>query len=103
SSCTAYNMLLSFPTRRPPGLGGVAYLILNLFAHVLGDLLGAKNAKFFERDPADPHFRPGDDFRIAVLAQHVSVDMMRIHAEVTRSEEHTSELQSRENLVCRLL
>src|SRR5690606_15541140 len=67
-------------------VGGVAYLILNLFAHVLGDLLGAENAKLFQRDSTDPHFRPGDDFRIAVLAQHVSVDMMRIHAEVTAEQ-----------------
>src|SRR5690606_41047799 len=33
---------------------------------------------------------------------HAGVALMGFHT-VTRSEEHTSELQSRENLVCRLL
>src|SRR5215475_15888337 len=33
----------------------------------------------------------------------VQVDVHQRHERVVRSEEHTSELQSRENLVCRLL
>src|SRR5690606_41719530 len=33
----------------------------------------------------------------------VDVEAARIHVVLIRSEEHTSELQSRENLVCRLL
>src|SRR5690606_40514104 len=36
-------------------------------------------------------------------AMELSDALMRHGVEVTRSEEHTSELQSRENLVCRLL
>src|SRR5690606_39379834 len=43
----------------------------------------AKRAASFARRPARCHAGPGEDHR--------------------RSEEHTSELQSRENLVCRLL
>src|SRR5690606_39868309 len=49
----------------------------------------------------------GDDERIARLADEV--EQARAHLEqlaergTERSEEHTSELQSRENLVCRLL
>src|SRR5690606_39510260 len=50
-------------------------------------------------------------FRIAVMSHHLGIAMNRISGtlpaklknEATRSEEHTSELQSRENLVCRLL
>src|SRR5690606_39801777 len=33
--------------------------------------------------------------------QHVGADLARLHQRVFRSEEHTSELQSRGNLVCR--
>src|SRR5207302_7922422 len=43
---------------------------------------GSKSQPFWRRDPADSN--PGE-------------------ARKARSEEHTSELQSRENLVCRLL
>src|SRR6266700_1296117 len=37
------------------------------------------------------------------LAQNAGVVRMRLRSHPVRSEEHTSELQSRENLVCRLL
>src|SRR5690606_40422269 len=42
---------------------------------------------------------------VQVVAQAEKVDEQQVPAEVRqlRSEEHTSELQSRENLVCRLL
>src|SRR5690606_40548514 len=39
-----------------------------------------------------------DDWRA-----HVPMSILRVHDIRVRSEEHTSELQSRENLVCRLL
>src|SRR5690606_39447986 len=42
----------------------------------------------------------GDDFYIELM-RHGQEDEDRVNQ--TRSEEHTSELQSRENLVCRLL
>src|SRR5690606_39971201 len=44
-------------------------------------------------------------FQLAAMdGSHLDVDQGRIpHHAVGRSEEHTSELQSRENLVCRLL
>src|SRR5690606_41603121 len=41
-------------------------------------------------------------FRHLVVGDQRGLDLGRTHA-VARSEEHTSELQSRENLVCRLL
>src|SRR5260370_4059492 len=37
------------------------------------------------------------------FGQHVGVSSGRVSREVVRSEEHTSELQSHLNLVCRLL
>src|SRR5690606_41606028 len=40
-----------------------------------------------------------DETRVAIVAPKFSGYVERLH----RSEEHTSELQSRENLVCRLL
>src|SRR5690606_41137241 len=51
-----------------------------------------------------------DGIGVAVGAFRIDVDQAHLHGRervfeiaVTRSEEHTSELQSRENLVCRLL
>src|SRR5690606_21828370 len=46
-----------------------------------------------------PGYAPGVDTIPAVLSPGEAV----LRPEVARSEEHTSELQSRENLVCRLL
>src|SRR5690606_41634124 len=56
-------------------------------------------------DAGDRHWRPhgpGNRHRTRTLAQH---DATRLEGPERhrRSEEHTSELQSRENLVCRLL
>src|SRR5690606_40398514 len=48
----------------------------------------------FASDPAT-HYAP--------LPQIVRDEQARANAAAARSEEHTSELQSRENLVCRLL
>src|SRR3712207_7799786 len=42
--------------------------------------------------------------RFLELAGHAAVEaLLRLHEDVARSEEHTSELQSRQYLVCRLL
>src|SRR3712207_7166100 len=41
--------------------------------------------------------------KAAKLCQECGLDMVQIHAAHGRSEEHTSELQSRQYLVCRLL
>src|SRR5207302_11237966 len=40
---------------------------------------------------------------VLVIGPSLSSDQQSVIAPVRRSEEHTSELQSRENLVCRLL
>src|SRR5690606_42000964 len=44
-----------------------------------------------------------EGLRYMIYYGHVSFDMKLTFVTETRSEEHTSELQSRENLVCRLL
>src|SRR5438270_10525166 len=43
---------------------------------------------------------PGGDFLAGTAARY---DVRMARAPITRSEEHTSELQSQSNLVCRLL
>src|SRR5690606_41894055 len=70
--------LHSFPTRRSSDLGGASFVDPEIVAT-------------FEACPPHTRFdqRPSPSSRSTFPA--------------TRSEEHTSELQSRENLVCRLL
>src|SRR5690606_41331497 len=48
---------------------------------------------------------PGQEQVIRALGRQTMLDNVRLYQSVQllRSEEHTSELQSRENLVCRLL
>src|SRR5690606_41640319 len=79
------RLLLSFPTRRSSDLDD--------FVH---DLVGAatdgKNA-VIAIQPLDHRF---------THVTHATKNLHRIVGN-TRSEEHTSELQSREKLVCRLL
>src|SRR5690606_40118577 len=64
-------------------------------------------AVVIERDVAREAFRKlTDHFHFAgenVLRADGGADNERVVGDVERSEEHTSELQSRENLVCRLL
>src|SRR2546429_2751019 len=45
----------------------------------------------------------GVDSKIMVLSAHISSDVRAAYERMDRSEEHTSELQSRLHLVCRLL
>src|SRR5690606_41581627 len=91
----------SFPTRRSSDLagGGVAAL-------EGGGVLGGRLPRGVQVEQVDEEVvrqRAGPGGEDAVLrllvvgAQHAQT------ADQDRSEEHTSELQSRENLVCRLL
>src|SRR3712207_7130021 len=45
----------------------------------------------------------GGDVEVVVLDEHDALGEALLPAELQRSEEHTSELQSRQYLVCRLL
>src|SRR3989449_8223986 len=47
--------------------------------------------------------RAGDGYALAREAAHSRHRILRAGGDATRSEEHTSELQSRLHLVCRLL
>src|SRR2546430_9613181 len=48
-------------------------------------------------------FRSGRHFTVREIAERMAEAVGKEHIEPTRSEEHTSELQSQSNLVCRLL
>src|SRR5436309_11380573 len=76
--------LHSFPTRRSSDL-----------------VLDRRPASASGNRQADPRLRdgPSGNGRLHAASRHVVVDPLV----GSRSEEHTSELQSRENLVCRLL
>src|SRR5690606_39496025 len=64
------------------------------FGRAAGGLAGSLHARLARREPVGPG-----------LTIHLTLDVgLRLAAPLAaRSEEHTSELQSRENLVCRLL
>src|SRR5690606_41975622 len=78
----------SFPTRRSSDLGLVGHLVQTRIRRQVQPVPAA--------EPKHPAAGPGD---LRQAARHADLGVpVR-----SRSEEHTSELQSRENLVCRLL
>src|SRR5690606_42079428 len=90
-----HRALPSFPTRRSSDLTGMRSG--ELAALTWGDLDGEhlrinKTLK-----------RVGGKFLVGVPKSAASNRVIRLSTDTLRSEEHTSELQSRENLVCRLL
>src|SRR5690606_41616441 len=103
SSCSHYRDLPPFPTRRSSDL--MRDSLYQAIAAILGEPAASHNAQACTpcsnalrtlhtldqtTRPTACHPRNSDDFRLNALEEH-------------RSEEPTSELQSRENLVCRLL
>src|SRR5690606_41582316 len=90
----AHRDLHSFPTRRSSDLGVAGGLIQPDAAGCEGgvELAGAKS---------HAHVAAAVGFVQSDSAKAVLVEELRYC--FIRSEEHTSELQSRENLVCRLL
>src|SRR5206468_8770795 len=99
-SALAPRPLPSFPTRRSSDLAFVQALnasitIWLLFSQSLGTFVLAKQAVSTTTTIA------------AIVASIVwfkrSMNHHGIHVQLPRSEEHTSELQSRSDLVCRLL
>src|SRR5690606_41339022 len=81
----AHPALPSFPTRRSSDLGRA--------------LAGQSRAALGDA-PEDEALGELRDGAVVLEVQRCGVERVRV---VARSEEHTSELQSRENLVCRLL
>src|SRR5690606_41845465 len=95
--------LHSFPTRRSSDLLNLSTLQSLYSARIIRAYLGASNHARFApgtgakaRDVAEPI--KGDSLSVDDIHRN---PLAPIH--FVRSEEHTSELQSRENLVCRLL
>src|SRR5690606_39959429 len=87
-SCySAVPALRSFPTRRSSDLRGGC--------GIGGFREEQTERRHVERDPRTDHVRQRGDRLHDRPARHRALGQ--------RSEEHTSELQSRENLVCRLL
>src|SRR5690606_40423489 len=97
---TYFNMLalLSFPTRRSSDL----ILITEAARGEGGYLYNAKGERFLENYiPNKMELGPRDLISQAIISEYNAGRGFK--GPYGRSEEHTSELQSRENLVCRLL
>src|SRR5690606_41951455 len=90
SSSGDHPDLHSFPTRRSSDLDEAALLRLLGGEHVTAEDQGGRPLL------PDPLAHPPE---VSTAGMDADVE----EARVERSEEHTSELQSRENLVCRLL
>src|SRR5690606_39886926 len=92
-SCINHPHILSFPTRRSSDLSALDHVELVV------DFVGAINI--------DRHFLDlvqVEHFNSQIAhAPRTALGTGHGRAKAVRSEEHTSELQSRENLVCRLL
>src|SRR2546430_10065727 len=80
--------------RRPPRSTLFPYTTLFRSERVTSEAYGANELSLF-RDPPRTRPRPGVTAHDAVLRDAAAAE--------PRSEEHTSELQSQSNLVCRLL
>src|SRR5699024_12553899 len=90
------RLLHSFPTRRSSDLAaGVQDLLLaGVERMARGADLGADDAIRLGAAGGE---------RVAAGAGHLGLDVCGVDLSLHRSEEHTSELQSRFDLVCRLL
>src|SRR5690606_41417839 len=92
--------LPSFPTRRSSDLSDKKHVRIReqLPHHLLADVLLRGHARHHDTCGRRNNER-GNLCNQAIANGQQRIDLCRL----TRSEEHTSELQSRENLVCRLL
>src|SRR3712207_8250225 len=84
--------------RRPPRSTLLPYTTLFRSAR-----RGAEGRERGERREPTPAQRAEFEKRRTEMQQRRQQQLARVRAVLTRSEEHTSELQSRQYLVCRLL
>src|SRR5690606_41742205 len=99
SSCCAHRDLPSFPTRRSSDLDKALIVLLNTTrGEAVFTTAGPARSVGSATIPVPSEYS-GED--VEVFLGFVSEDGTKVAN--SRSEEHTSELQSRENLVCRLL
>src|SRR5207302_4682780 len=96
---TASLLFCVLSLRLPPPPTSPLFPYTTLFRSTAGFHL-ALRARFSSRPPDDPS---PELTRFSFLASWLSRKENRVSSGLGRSEEHTSELQSRENLVCRLL
>src|SRR5207244_12879632 len=103
-SCSAHSSsLLSFPTRRSSDLAPLVLAQRRLPGGMVDQRIeGLDIAAMGELWPID-HRRADPGGVLAAQFERVHADLLRQHVEDARSEEHTSELQSPDHLVCRLL
>src|SRR5690606_41240945 len=97
---THHRVLHSFPTRRSSDLvlvSSASLIIILSFYNGLEKLIFSMYSAFTPELRIEP--AKGKGF----VVDSALSESLKNHAAVARSEEHTSELQSRENLVCRLL
>src|SRR5207249_9496720 len=93
-------LLPSFPTRRSSDL--VDRVIT--YAFELARKRKRRHLTSATKSNGIFHTMPFWDERFAVISQrYPNVTIAKYHIDILRSEEHTSELQSRFDLVCRLL
>src|SRR5690606_40225064 len=86
----------SFPTRRSSDLD-------TTYLEDKAVLIARDGARRDIRASAAPLRTPAGEMIGSVLAFQDITNSRSLQRQLARSEEHTSELQSRENLVCRLL
>src|SRR5690606_41638422 len=95
---TYHRVLHSFPTRRSSDL---------TVAFAAGWWVNAQRAEarisFLKKEHAEQAMRAGAHALESYSRMEKTKDDAIKSAQARRSEEHTSELQSRENIVCRLL
>src|SRR5690606_42151389 len=93
------RVLISFPTRRSSDLG-LCYFN-RVFIDKRSNAFIGVNLIFLKQE-CNTRCILRNDF-IFTLDHYLYVNLQVTQPDAVRSEEHTSELQSRENLVCRLL
>src|SRR5690606_41948174 len=99
-SCTCVLLFLRCTARRPPR--STLFPYTTLFRSDRNHRWDPKNQRPELWNIYNGRVDSGESIRVFPLSNWTELDIWQyIHLE--RSEEHTSELQSRENLVCRLL
>src|SRR5206468_10743900 len=101
SSDLRLRELCSFPTRRSSDLLFVPMPVQEQRVGVLG--VRARSRAFLAPDQVRLLETFAGQVALAVVRIQSSDEAQRARLQVERSEEHTSELQSRSDLVCRLL
>src|SRR5690606_41941732 len=102
-------LVLLLMLRRPPS--STLFPYTTLFRSALGEAYitfarrrpGLYEATLRAPDPRDPEVQRAGKKITDLVVRVLSAYGLEKEAALHRSEEHTSELQSRENLVCRLL